>query len=55
MNSYFYSYYSGYCSYEIGAVNEDQACEKVEKYPVNYNEVIETLDNWKDCDEIEPI
>ena len=48
-------YYSGYCSYEIEASNEDQAYEMVNKTPINYDEVLETLEDWEECNEIESI
>ena len=48
-------YYSGYCTYEIEANNQEQAYEMVEEMPVNYYEVFETLEDWEECNEIEPI
>lgn len=48
-------YYSGYCSYEVEANNQEQACEMVEKMPVNCDEVLATLEDWKECNEIEAL
>ena len=48
-------YYSGYCSYEIEANNEDQAYEIVKDIPPIYDEVLETLEDWEECNEVESI
>ncbi len=48
-------YYSGYCSYEIEANNEDQAYEMVKDMPPNYDQVLETLEDWEECNELESI
>ncbi len=48
-------YYSGYCSYEVEAKNKDEAFEKVKDMPINYDEVMGTLEDWGDCNEAEPI
>ena len=48
-------YYSGYCSYEIEANDEAQACDMVKEMPPNYDEVLETLEDWEECNEIELI
>ena len=45
-------YYSGFCRYEIEADNEEKAYEMVEGMPVNYDEVLETLEDWEECNEI---
>jgi hypothetical protein len=47
-----WKYYSGFCTYEIEADNEDEAREKVKELPIDYDEVISTLEPWKDADEI---
>lgn len=46
-------YYSGYCTHEVEAGSEAEAWEKVNKLPINYDEVASTLEPWKDADEIE--
>ena len=48
-------YYSGYCSYEIEANDENQAYEMVGKFPINYDEILEMLQDWEECNEIEPV
>ncbi len=47
-------YFSGYCTYEIDATDEDTAYEKARNMPINKDEILATLDEWKDCDEVEP-
>lgn len=48
-------YFSGYCTYEVDAENEDKAYELVRGLPIDYYEVSSTLEKWEECDEIEPI
>ncbi len=48
-------YYSGYCSYEIEANDDDQAYEIAKEMPINYGEVLETLEDWEECNEVESI
>ncbi len=33
-------YYSGYCSYEVEAKNENQAYVATKKLPINYEEIL---------------
>jgi len=44
-------YYSGYYEYEIDAENEDEAYEKSKGFSKT-DEIIETLEEWVECDEI---
>jgi hypothetical protein len=46
-------YFSGYCNYEIEAESEDEAYEKTFNLPINENEILSTLEEWKECDEVE--
>lgn len=48
-------YYSGYCSYEVEANDKDEALEKVKEMLINYDEVLGTLEDWEECDEVEQI
>jgi len=48
-------FYSGYCTYEVQADNEDEAYEKTKELKIDEREIIETLEEWKECDEIIPI
>lgn len=45
-------YFSGYCSYEIEAVHEDEAYEKSLHLPINESEVISTLEAWEECNQV---
>ena len=46
-------YFSGYCTYEIDASDKDTAFEKAINLPVKSDEIVSTLEDWKDCDEVE--
>lgn len=48
-------YFSGYCTYEVNAPDEDAAYEKAKNMPIREDEILATLEDWKDCDEVEPI
>lgn len=36
------------------AENEDEAYEKAVNLPIDESEVLNTLEEWKECDEVEP-
>lgn len=44
-------YYSGFCTYEVVAKDENGAVEKARKLPINEGEILSNLENWKDADE----
>ena len=46
-------YYSGFCTHEIEANGKDEAWQKVNDLPIDYDEVISTLEPWEEADEIE--
>jgi len=46
-------YYSGYCSYEIEAENEDEAHEKSLHSLVNKSEALSTLEAWEERNQVE--
>lgn len=46
-------YFSGYCTYEIDAPIRNEALKKARNMPIDGDEVISTLEDWKDCDEVE--
>jgi hypothetical protein len=48
-------FYSGFCSYIIEAENEDEAVEKGRSIPIDPNDFLPTLENWKDADTVEEI
>jgi Tfp pilus assembly protein PilF len=41
--------YFSYCSYEIETENEDEAYEKAVNLPIDEGEVLNTLEEWKEC------
>lgn len=43
-------YYSGFCTYDIKAENEEEAIIKARKFPINKNEILSNLENWKEAD-----
>ncbi len=48
-------YYSGFCTYEIKAVSEEEAIEKARKMPLNEDEILTNLENWFEADDVEEI
>lgn len=46
-------YFSGYCTNEIEAPDKETAYEKATNLPVKQDEILSTLEEWKDCDEVE--
>ncbi len=46
-------YYSGYCSYEIEAENEDEVHEKSLHSPVNESEALSTMEAWEEYDQVQ--
>ena len=46
-------YYSGFCTDTIEAENEYDAVEKARKLPIDENEILSTLEDWKDADQVE--
>jgi len=48
-------YFSGYCTYEIAATSKDAAYKKARNMPIYEDEILTTLEDWKDCDEVKPI
>jgi len=47
-------YFSGFCSYEVDAEDEESAYEKTNGLPIDENEIINSLEAWNDCDEVIP-
>ena len=48
-------YYSGYCTYQIEAENEGFAFNTARSLPIDANEILSTLEDWRFADEIEAI
>ena len=46
-------YFSGFCTYEINADDEDLAYEKAKNLPIDEAEILSNLEGWEDCDEVE--
>ncbi|MEW5798398.1 MAG: hypothetical protein AB1728_05275 [Bacteroidota bacterium] len=44
-------YYSGYCTYEVDADNEENAIGKGRMIDINRNELFTNLENWEEADE----
>ncbi|MCD4747169.1 MAG: hypothetical protein K8R58_12805 [Bacteroidales bacterium] len=44
-------YYSGYCSYKVEAINEFEAIEIARNLPLNNEEILSNLENWREADE----
>ena len=45
-------YFSGFCTYEVDAVDEISAHEKAKTLPIDENAILNSLEAWKDCDEV---
>jgi phosphoenolpyruvate synthase/pyruvate phosphate dikinase len=43
-------FYSSFCTYEIEAKNENEAIIKARNLPMNNNEILSNLENWKEAD-----
>jgi len=43
-------YYSGFCTYEIDAENNEQAIEKARQLEIKESELLSNLENWKEAD-----
>ena len=48
-------YYSGYCTYEVEAENKKFAFNTARSLPIDENEILSTLEDWRFADEIEAI
>jgi len=45
-------FYSSFCSYEVEAENEEDAVFKARKLPINQNEILSNIEDWKEADTI---
>ncbi len=45
-------FFSGFCTYEVYAEDEISAYEKTKRLPIDKNEISNSLEEWKICDEI---
>ena len=48
-------FYSGFCTYEIEAENDSDAIIEARKLPMNNDELLSNLENWKEADTAEEI
>jgi len=48
-------YFTSFCSYEIDAADEESAYDKTKGLPIDSIEILNSLEAWKDCDEVIPI
>ena len=48
-------FYSGYCTYEVEAENEDAAYNTAIDLPIDEGEILSTLEDWRHADEVEVI
>ena len=48
-------YYSGFCTHEVEAEDEDAAYNIAIGLPLDEGEILSTLEDWSDADEVEVI
>ena len=48
-------YYSGFCTHEVEAADEDAAYEIARDLPIDEDEILSTLEDWRHADEVEVI
>ena len=48
-------YYSGFCTYEVEAENEDDAYDIARDLPIDEGEILSTLEDWRYADEVEVV
>jgi len=48
-------YYSGFCSYTVKAEDETSAIIKARQMKINENEILSTLEEWKEADTAEEV
>jgi len=46
-------FFSGFCTFEIEAENEEKAYEISQKLSINEDEILDTLEEWREADELE--
>jgi len=44
------NYYSSFCTYEVEAINQDEAILKARSFEIDKNEILSNLENWKEAD-----
>ena len=48
-------YYSGFCTHEVESADEDAAYEIARDLPIDEDEILSTLEDWRHADEVEVI
>ncbi|MGH7902396.1 MAG: hypothetical protein ACRENZ_11740 [Thermodesulfobacteriota bacterium] len=48
-------YYSGFCIYELEAEKEGEAYKLAMNMPINEIELLSTLEDWEECNEVEVV
>jgi hypothetical protein len=48
-------FYSGYCTYNVDAENEEEAIIKAKALAIDNNELLSNLENWEEADTAEEI
>ena len=48
-------YFSTFVRIELEANDEEEACTKAKKYPLNENDIYNNLEDWKEADDIRRI
>ena len=48
-------YFSGYCTFEIEAADAQDAYSISRTTPLDYDEILATLEDWRDCDQVEEV
>lgn len=43
-------FYSGFCTFEVHAKNEDEAILEARRLAINEKEILSNLENWKEAD-----
>jgi len=46
-------FFSGFCTFEIEAENEEKAYEISQKLSINEDEILATLEEWREANELE--
>ena len=46
-------YHTGFCTYQVKAETESEAIKKARKFPIDENEILGNLEDWKEADSAE--
>jgi hypothetical protein len=46
-------YYSSYCNFKVNADDENSAYLLTKNMPIDYDQILETIEGWEDCNEVE--